>query len=65
MDIILNILIFLSLGVVVFVLFGGLISMARGNHEKSNIMMRYRVIAQAGALAVIAISLWLKQAGAD
>ena len=65
MDPILNILIFLSLGIVVFVLFSGLVFMARSNHNKSNTMMRYRVIAQAGAIAVIAISLWLKQSGAD
>lgn len=56
-----DIVIFVAMGIVVLSLLGGLVAMARGNSGKSNRMMRARVAAQAVALIVVALSLWLKQ----
>lgn len=58
---ILDIVIFAAMGVVVLSLLGGLVAMARGKSGQSNRMMRARVAAQAVALVVVALSLWLKQ----
>ena len=42
------------------VLFAGLITMARGGTpERSNVLMRWRVILQAGALGLVALMMLL------
>ena len=51
----LNVILFLSMMLVVFILAWGLITMARGgdyNKSHSNILMRYRIIFQAVAILV-------------
>ncbi len=45
----------------------GLLTMARGgdyNKNKSNMIMRYRIIFQAIALLIFVVLLWLKRNGA-
>jgi len=53
-----TILIFVAVGIVALVLFAGVAVMAVGGETSarwSNVLMRYRVVAQAAALAVIAL----------
>ena len=50
-----NIVLFLSLLIVFFILAWGLITMARGgeyNKSKSNLIMRYRIVFQAIAIII-------------
>jgi hypothetical protein len=59
-----NILLFISLLLVVFVLAWGLITMARGgeyNKSKSNMLMRYRIIFQAIAILIFVCLLLYKR----
>ncbi|GGA62428.1 hypothetical protein GCM10011385_15220 [Nitratireductor aestuarii] len=61
---VLNILLIALLAAVVFVLLRGLLNMARGGSpEKSNVLMRYRVLFQAIAIAVAVALLWLNSQG--
>jgi hypothetical protein len=56
-----KILILISLGVVAAILFAGIAVMAFGgetNAKWSNVLMRYRVIAQAVAFGIILIVLY-------
>ena len=58
-----EILISISLIVVALILFWGIITMARGgeyNKNKSNIIMRYRIIFQAIAIITFIIILLLR-----
>jgi Hypoxia induced protein conserved region len=58
---ILTILLFLSLAVVLVILIAGIVVMARGgetNAKWSNVLMRYRVLAQAVAVAILMIVLY-------
>lgn len=60
----LNILLVALLAAVVFVLLRGLLNMARGgSSEKSNVLMRYRVLFQAIAIIVAVALLWLNSQG--
>lgn len=62
-----NILILGGLLATVGILFLGLFGMARGgefNQRWSNRLMRYRILAQAFALAMVALGLFLRQGGA-
>lgn len=63
MEIFLDALVFGALFVVLSTLFGGLLSMAKGQSQKSSKMMRYRVMAQAFAVAIIVTAMLLKKAG--
>jgi len=59
MNSILPVLLVVALVVVLGVLFTGLFAMARGgefNRKYGNRLMRWRVIAQAGALAILALA---------
>jgi len=59
MDSILPVLLVIALVVVLGVLFTGLVAMARGgefNRKYGNRLMRWRVIAQAGALVILALA---------
>ena len=59
-----NILIVLSLAAVVVVLGLGLFNLVRGGDpEKSNKLMRYRVMAQAVAIGLLALGLMMKMGG--
>lgn len=54
-----------ALGIVAVILFWGVITMARGgeyNVKNSNRIMRYRIVFQAIALALILILMWFRQA---
>lgn len=56
------ILILLALGVVALILLGGIVVMAIGGETSShwsNTLMRYRIIAQAVALVVIALVVYV------
>ena len=58
-------ILFAALGIVAAILFWGVITMARGgeyNVKNSNKIMRYRIVFQAVALALILILMWLRQA---
>ena len=58
-------ILFAALGIVAVILFWGVITMARGgeyNVKNSNRIMRYRIVFQAGALALILILMWFRQA---
>lgn len=62
-----NILITFGLIATVGILFIGLFGMARGgefNQRWSNKLMRYRILAQAFALAMVALGFLLRQGGA-
>ena len=53
-----------ALLVVAFILGWGIYSMGRGgeyNRNKSNLIMRYRIIFQAAALLIFVVLLWLKR----
>ena len=53
-----NIVILLALGVVAAVLLGGIVVMAIGGQTSakwSNVLMRYRILAQAVALLIIGL----------
>jgi len=53
-----TILIFVALGVVALVLFSGIVVMAIGGETSSrwsNVLMRYRILAQVVALLTIAV----------
>jgi len=57
-----TILILIALGVVAAVLFAGIAVMAIGGKTSakwSNVLMRYRIVAQAVALIIIAIVVFL------
>ena len=54
-----------ALGIVAVILFWGVITVARGgeyNVKNSNRIMRYRIVFQAVALALILILMWFRQA---
>ena len=56
------IFIFVALGVVTAILLGGIVVMAIGvqnSSRLSNVLMRYRIIAQAVALLVIALVVYV------
>jgi membrane protein DedA with SNARE-associated domain len=58
-------ILFAALGIVAVILFWGVITMARGgeyNVKNSNRIMRYRIVFQAIALALILILMWFRQA---
>ena len=62
-----NILITAGLIATIGILFIGLFGMARGgefNQRWSNKLMRYRILAQAFALAMVALGFFLRQGGA-
>ena len=61
MDTVLTIAIGLALLATLAVLVMGVFNLAKKDHDprKSNRLMRYRVIFQAGAVALIFIVLWL------
>ena len=55
-----------ALLIVAAILGWGLLTMARGgeyNKNKSNLIMRYRIIFQAIAILIFCILLWLKRDG--
>ncbi len=57
-----TILILIALGVVAAILLGGIVVMAIGGPTSarwSNVLMRYRIIAQAVALLVIAVVVYI------
>jgi hypothetical protein len=57
-----NILIFLALAAVALVLLGGIVVMAIGGQTSarwSNVLMRYRIVAQAAALLIIALVVYV------
>jgi len=57
-----TILILIALGVVAAVLFAGIAVMAIGGRTSakwSNVLMRYRIVAQAAALLIIALVVFL------
>ena len=57
-----TIVIFVALGVVALVLFSGIVVMAIGGETSSrwsNVLMRYRIIAQAVALLIIALVVYV------
>jgi hypothetical protein len=57
-----NLLIFLALAAVALVLLGGIVVMAIGGQTSarwSNVLMRYRIIAQAAALVIIALVVYV------
>ncbi|HUO99249.1 MAG TPA: twin transmembrane helix small protein [Rhizomicrobium sp.] len=57
-----NILILIALGAVAAILFAGIAVMAIGGKTSarwSNVLMRYRIVAQAVALLIIAVVVWL------
>jgi hypothetical protein len=57
-----NLLIFLALAAVALVLLGGIVVMAIGGQTSarwSNVLMRYRIIAQAAALLIIALVVYV------
>jgi len=59
MHAVMPVLLALALLVVLGILFTGLVAMARGgefNRKYGNRLMRWRVIAQAGALAILALA---------
>ena len=58
-----KIILFLALAIVAAILGWGVLTMARGgeyNVKYSNRIMRYRIIFQAIALAVILVLIWLR-----
>ena len=60
-----QIILFAALGIVAGILGWGVLTMARGgeyNIKNSNRIMRYRIVFQAGALALILILMWFRQA---
>ena len=60
-----KIILFAALGIVALILFWGIVTMARGgeyNVKNSNRIMRYRIVFQAIALALILILMWFRQA---
>ncbi|MEX0503297.1 twin transmembrane helix small protein [Alphaproteobacteria bacterium LSUCC0719] len=60
-----KLILFAALGIVAVILFWGVITMARGgeyNVKNSNRIMRYRIVFQAIALALILILMWFRQA---
>ena len=57
-----TILILIALAVVAAVLLGGIVVMAIGGQTSakwSNVLMRYRIIAQAAALLIIALVVYI------
>jgi hypothetical protein len=57
-----TILIFVALGVVALVLLSGIVVMAIGGETSSrwsNVLMRYRIVAQAVALIIIALVVYV------
>ena len=57
-----NIIIIVALGVVAAVLLAGIVVMAIGGQTSarwSNVLMRYRIVAQAAALLIIALVVYL------
>ena len=53
-----QVLILVALGVVAIILLAGIVVMAIGGQTSSrwsNVLMRYRIVAQAGALLIIAL----------
>lgn len=57
-----NILILVALGAVLIILMAGVVVMAVGGQTSakwSNVLMRYRIVAQAVALAVIALVVYI------
>jgi hypothetical protein len=57
-----TVLIFLALGAVAVILLGGIVVMAIGGQTSSrwsNTLMRYRILAQAGALLLIALAVYV------
>jgi len=57
-----TIIILVALGAVAAVLFAGIVVMAIGGKTSakwSNVLMRYRIVAQAAALIIIAIVVYL------
>jgi Hypoxia induced protein conserved region. len=57
-----NLLIFLALAAVALVLLGGIVVMAIGGQTSarwSNVLMRYRIVAQAVALLIIALVVYV------
>ncbi len=57
-----NLLIFLALAAVALVLLGGIVVMAIGGQTSarwSNVLMRYRIVAQAAALLIIALVVYV------
>jgi hypothetical protein len=57
-----NVLIFLALAAVALVLLGGIVVMAIGGQTSarwSNVLMRYRIVAQAAALLIIALVVYV------
>ena len=60
-----QIILFAALGIVAGILGWGVLTMARGgeyNIKNSNRIMRYRIVFQAVALALILILMWFRQA---
>jgi hypothetical protein len=59
-----TILALIVMGLVVLVLIRGLFNMLKGNDaHKSNKLMQMRLLLQAGAIALIMITLWLTGGG--
>lgn len=57
-----NLLIFVALAAVALVLLGGIVVMAIGGQTSarwSNVLMRYRIVAQAVALLIIALVVYV------
>jgi hypothetical protein len=61
-----KILILAALAVVAFILLAGIVVMAIGGETSgrwSNLLMRYRIAAQAGALVIILVVVYFANAG--
>ncbi len=57
-----TIIILLALGVVAAILLGGIVVMAIGGQTSakwSNVLMRYRIVAQAAALLIIGLVVYI------
>ena len=65
MDILANILIAVALGTVLVTLILGMVQLGKKGasaRERSNILMRYRVITQAGAIGLLFVAFMIKAA---
>ena len=61
-----NLVIAMSLGVVVVILLAGLVTLFREGPEARNLsnrLMRYRVLAQAVAVVILLLALYIKTQG--
>ncbi len=61
MTTVLTILVAIAMLATLGVLFAGMLGMARGSPERSNALMRWRVLLQGAALALFALLLMLSR----